>query len=108
MKRRAVQVSTLRPYTDSLNDLRVRHTNKETNELFLAEFPDAEPAPTIQPAIETAQASIDTGDDNSIADINDYNPEISHNNKVKHSKKENCNNCGLITEKLAWMRIILL
>lgn len=104
MKRRAIQVSTLRPYTDSLNDLRVRHTNKEMNEMFLAEFPDAEPAPTIQPAIDTAQASINIGDDDSIADMNDYNPEISLNNKVKRSKKRSrCRMCGKCYASPEWL-----
>ena len=86
MQQRALQSSTLRQHTQSLDELRDLHTNSDANQNFLGEFPVPENASMIRPRPTVPEPSNDAG----------YVAEMSENETTRKRKRSmhRCRKCG--------------
>lgn len=89
-----LQAATLRPHKQNIDDLRLKHTNDDSNRTFAGEFQSVEPAKSIDPTPmipEAAQASNDT---DSIADASCLTANKSGNKRKKRNRSHRCRRCG--------------
>lgn len=101
MKRRSIQSSTLRSHKNSLDSLKERHTNEDSNRMFLEEFAPPEHAAPIHPVpTTTTPVSNYNGDNDDLNEMSDADATTllrKRHTKKKVKEKQShkrCRQCG--------------
>lgn len=96
MQKNALQSSTIRSHAQSLDKLRHKHTNRDTNMSFADEFPPSEKAAAIcqQPTTAVATAEDNAHESDSILCSSEYEAVYVSKKKRKKEIKHRCRRCG--------------